>query len=200
MIRFRVDALTGHYGSPGSVSSMAHHVTKPFAPPSTVKGFIESMCGKPRDTLDGEYAYAYLGCEGRGSKLRTSHVWLSGAPGLSYAENKKYRNEHQRPTHVDFLYRPSYVVCVRGECADLVRRAYKQGVPRTGVLSLGTSDDGVIDVRDVGEEEVPWIVKGKTYLLTTRTTDTELFEMKGTWERFSLEKALNVPEGAWFPL
>lgn len=218
MIGLQVTALMGHYGRPGSVKALSQDPTLPFAPPSTIKGFIESMTGRQRDELQGEFAYAYLGEQGKASILRTSHVWMSGSvrrlPKKErhletaefvelYEHDRQKKYEHRRPTFVDSWYVPRYAICVRGSAEGLVRKALIEGALRSGVLSLGTSDDMVTSIVErMPEDEVPWIVPGQIFRLTARTEANQHrpFQVNGTWKSYGLCSSTDVPEEAWAPL
>ena len=78
MIALRVDAVSGHYRVPGQVGQGAVAATFPIAPLSTVRGFIESLCGEGFQTFQGRLAYGWLRHpEVMGRMYRTAHVWAS---------------------------------------------------------------------------------------------------------------------------
>ena len=65
-----VDVISGHYTIPGPTAAGAGGLvaTFPIAPPSTIRGFLESLCGLNfGDFNDLAFSYGYRAApEGRG--------------------------------------------------------------------------------------------------------------------------------------
>ena len=82
-ITLYVDAISGHYTVPGPTAAGAGGLvaTFPIAPPSTIRGFLESLCGLSGGQFhDLQFTYGYRAApEGRGQLLRTAAVWASKA-------------------------------------------------------------------------------------------------------------------------
>lgn len=168
MISLRVETMTGHYRVPGNVDNMGNAPTFPIAPPSTIRGFIESLCGKERGWFTGKVAYGWLGRDGEGvfeplasgSLLRKAHVWSSS--GMKGPGKTKY-GQVTRPIHVHTMFDLHYRILIDAdeEQEQVIRAALRGEVDRYGVLSLGESDDVVSWMaEDVSDTPVRWVVSG----------------------------------------
>lgn len=157
-----VDATTGHYTIPGPTASGAGGLVAsfPIAPPSTVRGFLESLCGLSGGQFaDTKFSYGYRASpEGRGQLLRKASVWASKA--MEKIDGKwvpKQLGETLRPLHFDTLFGMKYWIRVEGAETALIHRALLGEVERKigGPLYLGESSDLVTSVRetDVIENE-----------------------------------------------
>ena len=96
-----VEAVTGHWGMPGQVPQGATAASYPYAPPSTIQGFLESLVGAPRGAFKGRFAYGLLREPGgHGFMDRRVHVWAS-------QEGTK-RKETIRLNHIEVWYDVAY--------------------------------------------------------------------------------------------
>lgn len=160
MICLRVHATSGHYRVPGQVKQGSTGTSFPICPVSTMRGFLESLCGQKSGSFEGEFAYGWAERpEGVGDMLRKVHVWASGGLGSV--------GQTTRVIKVDTMFNLSYVVCVQGPWEERVRQALQGNVERFGVLYLGESFDIVTFIQEVPEPppEVEWVVPGTTVLL-----------------------------------
>lgn len=173
MISLYVETTTGHYRVPGNVSNLCEAPVFPIAPPSTVRGFIESLCGRERGWFEGEVAYGWLEEPlGQGTLLRTNHAWSSSGAVSKTNPHGNKTGSMTRPIHVSKVFRPRYHICIRAseEQEAVIREALKGNVPRSGVLSLGESDDMVSWMREVNmDAPTKWVVEGGDMPLTTHT-------------------------------
>ena len=198
MLLLAVDTFTGHYGRPGAVKQGQTHTTLPFPPPSTIRGFLESLGGMNRGELKGEFAYAVKSAPwGAGTILRRDHVWTSGMPNDPWSKNRK--GENYRVTGVRMHFLPSYYVAYKGSQEDVLRSAVAGKVKRSGVLSLGTGDNAVTALSEVSfptSREALWIVRGDEFRLTVHTTETA-HRMEGRWASFALCPSTTLPSAGW---
>lgn len=159
-----VDAVSGHYTIPGPSASGSGGLmpSYPIAPPSTIRGFLESLCGKSRGTFAKvEFTYGYRKePEGRGNLLRKCAVWSSSGHDGS--------GEGFRPLHYDTLVGVSYWIEVVGMDAEL-QDALQGKVERNegGPLYLGESFDLVTSVREVlsVDSGATKVVPGRTLVM-----------------------------------
>lgn len=81
MLVIDVEATSGHYRVPGNVAMGGVQGTFPIAPPSTIKGFLESLCDSTNAMpADIRIAYGWKGKpKGKGLLYRTAFVWASTA-------------------------------------------------------------------------------------------------------------------------
>lgn len=146
MITLAVDVITGHYTIPGPTMSGAGGLvpTYPIAPPSTVRGFLRSFCGKEEDH-PVSFTYGYRAAPGgRGQLLRKASVWASKQASVV--------GEVTRPLHFDTFLDLRYWITVETDF-DLLRSALEGTVPRYGPLFLGESYDLVTSVREIARVE-----------------------------------------------
>jgi CRISPR-associated Cas5-like protein len=139
-----VDAITGHYTVPGPTVSGGLVATFPIAPPSTIRGFLESLCGlSGGQFVNMAFTYGYRAApEGRGRLLRKASVWASKGEGVE-------GDPPQRPLHFDTFWGMKYWITVTGPEVALIVRALDGDVERKigGPLYLGESSDIVTSVR-----------------------------------------------------
>lgn len=161
MLTIRVEAVSGHYRVPGNVEQSGIAPTFAVAPPSTVRGFLESLCGSTCGSFEGEFAYGWLrDPQGYGLLHRRVQVWASGG--------MKPRLERNRTINVEMLFDVAYAVAVRGPWADRVRAALEGDVERFGVLYLGESTDLVTWIAPLNGDAsngVRWVVPGTSLRL-----------------------------------
>lgn len=168
MISLAVRATSGHYRVPGQVEQGSVQSTFPIAPPSCIRGFLESMCGTPQGSFRGAFAYGYLRPpEGHGLLVRRAHVYSSS--GIK-GEARGALAETIRVVKVDTLFDLSYRVDVRGSWEARVRAALAGDVARFGVLSLGESTD-LVTWLDECPSDTPaqWVVPGSRMALPVRS-------------------------------
>jgi len=185
MIHLSVHALRGHYGYPGRVPTMGLRQTAPVPFPTTVKGFLESMCGDPPGCFSGKFAYGQLHEPGgRGKVTQYDHtINTSGKP-------------QPKPSHWEVLVGVAYQVVVDGDYEDRIRASLGGEVSRFGVLSLGTSDDEVWEIQEA-QEPARWVVPGKKYPLIIRA-GTSYKERTPKYRKFDLTDFQEVvPDSAW---
>lgn len=157
MIGLKVEAVTGHYGVPGQVSIGGTKTSYPTCPPSTWRGFLESLCGASFGSFKGRFAVGRAAPpSGVGMLYRRAQVWGS-------SPNK---NEINRPFHVQVYTDPSYVVMIDGPWEQKVRDALDGKVDRFGTLYLGESEDQVHWIQEIEKpSDVQWLVPGQSMLL-----------------------------------
>jgi len=158
-----VEAVTGHYGVPGQVGQGGVKDSCPTAPPPTIQGFIESLCGESHQSFRGKFAYGRLHePSGVGLMLRQAHVWGS---------NKPMDNEIIRTIHVVTYLDPAYCILVEGPWEEKIRSALAGEVKRYGVLYLGESEDLVHWIAEVPQPpgHVEWLVPGQTMTLPVKS-------------------------------
>ena len=167
-----VDVISGHYTIPGPTAAGAGGLvaTFPIAPPSTIRGFLESLCGLNfGDFNDLSFSYGYRATpEGRGQLLRRASVWASTPPHQT--------GEVVRPLKFDTFFGLQYWIRVEGAIAvEIVQKALRGNMPRElgGPLFLGESGDLVSSVRELGyiepAEGACEVVAGKTVALPWRS-------------------------------
>jgi CRISPR-associated Cas5-like protein len=155
MLALRVDAVTGHYAPPGVVTTLGVAVSYPIAPPSTVRGFVESMCAQGCGTFRGHIAYGWRhrpDTEGR--ICRHIHVCVSGDVPNAV-----------RPVLVETLFDPSYIVLVDApEWEAKIRESLAGTLDRYGTLYLGESSDQVTWTEELTDSEdwahTEWVTPG----------------------------------------
>lgn len=197
MIRVSVHAVSGHYRVPGAVEVGGLARSFPVAPPSTVRGFVESLCGLAPGRSEGtRIAYGQLSPPvGQGAVLRLDHVWSSsGAKG----KTKGAKGEATRPVRHETWVGVAYQVAIDGPVEPLVHQALAGEVSRYGVLSLGESDD---QVWWIAAEVRParWVVPGQEMALI-EVADRGYDRISPVWGQFALSRpAQHVPDDAWLP-
>jgi hypothetical protein len=145
---------------------MAQVPSFPVAPPSTVVGFLGSLCGQfPKDMHKAvgasEFAYGWLRRPaGRGIVMFKDHVNASFQGPLKEAMarlTKKKNGESTRPVLREIFYDMDYRIVVRGPYAERVQQALEHD-ERRGILYLGGSTDIVhtVDAECDGSSE--WVV------------------------------------------
>lgn len=179
MITLRVEAVTGHYRVPGNVSVLGHAPSFRIAPFSTVRGFIESLCGQERGWFTGKVAYGWAEVPTmQGTLLRKASAWSSSTlyDKKALAEGKiQLWGETPRPIHVPTLFHPKYLVVIDAspEQEAMIRKALAGDVEREGVLCLGESDDFVSNLEVVPDNTEPaqWVSEGSTLPLIVKSGD-----------------------------
>lgn len=176
MLSLRVETMTGHYRVPGNVDTMGNAPTFPIAPPSTIRGFIESLCGKERGWFTGKVAYGWLVGESgdfgpviSGSLTRKAHVWSSS--GRKGPGKTRY-GQVVRPIRVHTMFDLHYRILIDAdeEQERVIRAALRGEVDRYGVLSLGESDDVVSWMaEDPSDTPVKWVVGGLLMPLSVKS-------------------------------
>jgi len=167
MISLIVYLMSGHYRKPGNSSTMGKITSYPVAPPSTVVGFIESLCGMESGTFRGSFGYGWVKRPAaRGFLLRKDHAWSSaGDPGKDnlFPTNSEVLRPVSREMFYDFALR----VIVRGPFVKRIQEALRGSVKRYGVLCLGESDNAVSWLQE-GQEAAEWVVPGSRMLLPVK--------------------------------
>ena len=197
-----VNASTGTYRVPGVVETLETARCFETVPPSTVAGFLESLCGREfGDFARSGSRVAYGETRkpaGSGKILRKDAVVTNPQGGFDEAIGNK---NSQRPIFHETLYDLEYRMDIEGPYADLVTKAVKGEIPRKGVLCLGESDDLVDSVRVVEEPiETNWVVsvtrgEGQVWLPVRvwRFRD----KVRPNYGTFKRVKSLTPPETAW---
>lgn len=201
MLSLSVHAVSLHAGRPLPPDQGATLTTTDFPPPSTVKGFIESLTGKERGWFRGRVAVGLLKDPGgRGTVLKKGTYW-SNARGVG-PDGKPISSDHQSTSRVvnwDFLLDVAYRIVIDGspEQEEVLRQSLRGEIARYGILSLGTSED---EVYMLNEKEAParWLVEGQQHPLTV-TTGHGFSDRNPVYKTFDLlgEPIVDVPEGAW---
>ncbi len=188
MLYLQVEADSGHYRVPGNVKNLQVQQTFPFLPPSTAKGFVESLCGVySSDASKTRYALGrVLEPWGRGQPLRKAQVWSGG-------------EENIRPVKVDTFFGVSYQIGIDGALEPLVLKSLKGEVVRTGVLYLGESDNLVYWLSE-GKRAAEWLVPGTKWMLPIKT-EKGYKTVRPTYRNFDLSsKLVEAPSEAWLTL
>lgn len=194
MITLRVDVVSGHYRVPGQVGQGQTASTYPIAPPSTVVGFLESLCGVESGTLVGDTQVA-MGFvrrpQGHGILLRKDHSWASG--GIKPTTGGKAENI--RAALHETLFFISYRIAVRGPFVERIRAAMAGDVDRYGVLSLGESEDAVDWIcEEDGRAE--WLVPGSAFTLPVKA-GRGYKTINPVFQNFDFIESDTPPEMAW---
>lgn len=198
-IDLKVHVPTGHYTQPGVMGVMGVVRTYPMAPPSTMTGFVESLCGKPVGAFkatESEMAYGWA-LDGRPKGFATLLQRMHVVANQTDAFAKEHKiTEGVRPYHRECLFYMIYRVTVKGPFAELIRKALVGDVERTGVLSLGDSDD-MVDWISESVEPAEWLIPGQTMALPICTPGTYA-NVQAIRGRFDLSASMvNVPDTAW---
>lgn len=196
-IDLKVTAVTGHYTQPGSQETMGLARSYPIAPPSTMAGFVESLCGAPLGAFRSSgstLAYGWASRPtGHAILLQRMHTLASQPDPVS---GKSKMTESTRPYHRECLVNMTYRITVRGPFADRIRRALDGDVDRTGVLSLGDSDD-MVDWITESTEPAEWLVPGTSLRLPTRVPRNYAC-IQAEKQSFDLTPlSEDVPDTAW---
>ncbi len=198
MISVQVHAVTGHYRKPGKVDVMQIAQSYPICSPSTMAGFVESMCGEQRGVFrasSSELAYGWVKRpSGHGLLVRREQA-IANQPQGSLIKSLG-STEGWRPVKRECWFDMEYRLTVRGVFEDKMWLAMLGQVVRTGVLSLGDSDDAVnwIAATDVATE---WLVPGQSFSLPLRVP-TSWSDLQSVQQQFTMTKpASEVPESAW---
>lgn len=208
-IRHTARAVSGHYGIPTPVTNMQTKHSFSLAPPSTIRGYIESLMGLSRGEFEGEIAFGVMAPPvGFGKVLRMNTAWGNAEgkpdPALGLDANgkpKKTKGESnatlRRPYYWDIYYGMSYQIAVRGPLTERLAAALRGEVERYGILSLGTSEDEVYEVTEEAEE-ARWVVPGKMFVLPV-VSGEGWNKREPLMGRFSLtvDKKVDIPEEAW---
>ncbi len=167
MISVLVRVTSGHYRMPGQVEQGGTQTSAPIAPPSCIRGFLESLVGERSGSFRGSFAYGYAEPpRGHGFLLRRAHVLRSyskvkGEPTGSGIEGIRTVSVE---TYLDLSYR----ILVRGDWETRVLAALAGDVERFGVLSLGESQDLVVWIEKVPiETPARWVIPGTMMTLIT---------------------------------
>lgn len=196
MIRLLVETVSGHFRVPGQVigSPLGEAATFPIAPPSQIRGAIESLCGRDFETFEGEFAYGrFAPPEGFGILTRRAQVWSTSGDKSEKKGRVGTGGEVIRAIRVPTYFNLSFCIAVRGPWEDLVRAAVRGDVARQGVLSIGESGDFVSWLaEDDSDRPVQWVVPGRRMLLTTRA-GRGYSNMTATYGRFDFGS-----EPAWY--
>lgn len=199
MIHLIVQAVTGHYTQPGAMFTMGVARTYPIAPPSTMVGFLESLCGLPVGAFRASgsklaYGWANGGRpKGFATLLQRMHVMAN--PTDNQMKALKCR-EGQRPFHRECHFDMAYRVSVSGSFENLIRKSLVGEAKRAGVVSLGDSDD-MIDWIEESSASAEWLVPGTSLFLpimSPRNT-ANVQAVRGTFDFTSL--TVDVPDKAW---
>lgn len=208
MVSLDVEVITGHYRSSGSVESMGLAKTYPIAPPSTIIGFLDSLCGSGNKSYFREginkLAYGYLRAPlGIGTIVRLDSVWAkvkaAELVGLTPADAKmlKASSEKYRPTKRETLWGLKYRIVVEGDLEDRIRQYLAGDDQGTGGLWLGESNNMVLSVvESVETTPVRWISPDPRGTLRMPTWVPHGFANRNsTMERFRFSEATEEPTG-----
>ena len=149
----RVTAVSGHYGIPGPTTpGVGEMLTYPIAPPSTIRGFLESFCGKPYGTFkDIDFAYGYCSQPGGfGLLFQKRSVWSSSGvkiPSATAKSGLKNTKETKRPIRVATYFDMDYWIEIQG-LDEVLEQALAGTIEREegGPLFLGESSDLVSSI------------------------------------------------------
>lgn len=205
MIGLAFEMRTGHFSYPGYTENMAPVGTAPVPHPSNVRGMLENICALPPQTLEGEFAYGEVRPPGgSGLLLRRAHVEVSGL-GDAY-KAARYRDEPIktgamgsaiRVQKLETLLELRYRVYYRGPLEARLRAGLNGEHETWGVLSLGTSDNTVLDLHEA-TGPARWVVPGedlRLILKSKRGYDT----LDPTYQTYALSPLSELPEAAWIP-
>ncbi len=193
----RVDVVSGHYRVPGQGGQGVTAASFELAPPTTVMGFLESLCGEESGSFGPENQVA-IGLvnpnQGHGFLARKDHNWNSGGIKPKSGGAGEDIRMVLRETHF-FL---SYRISVRGPYAEKIRKALNGEVDRYGVLSLGESGD-VVDWLCEETGDANWLVPGTQVVLPVKT-GRGYGTMDTVYRSFDFTDAGEPPEAAWLNL
>lgn len=169
----------------------------PICPPSTMAGCIESMCGEQRGSFQAsgsKLAYGWVRRPlGHGFLIRREQTIANSLEPILKAMNSK---EGWRPVKRECWFDMIFRVVVTGAFEDQVRKALVGDVARTGVLSLGDSDDAINWISET-EAETEWLVPGDNFALPLRVPTT-CRNIQAVYQTFGMTKpVVEIPETAW---
>lgn len=174
MISLFVEAHTGTYLMPGDVAAFCEAASFPIAPPSTLRGFIESLAGQERGWFQGEVAYGWAPNEDGSYEPLGSGTMLQQATQGSAGFRKEFGSWFSfRPIHKPLILRPRYRVLIKASEAQetQIRKGMEGEADRYGILCLGKSDDVVNRLEEVPEDAPAlWLTDGNALRLTVGTT------------------------------
>lgn len=183
-----IELAQAHWNiQPGRVPTLGIRTTSKMPSPTTVRGFLESMCGDS-GVFQGELAYALVkGPIGQGNLLRVSNVINSVG-------------EATRPVWWETLFGIQLRIAVRGPYVERAILGMKGELDRYGVLTLGTSYDAVVGVWENDTIPAQWVVPGMAFpLIVDRTFGFQ--NQNPTYKMFDLSESLAAPpENAWMDL
>lgn len=196
MLRLEVEAVSGHYRIPGAIENNAVAQTFPIAPPSTIKGFLESLAGDPIGSFSGKFGYGQI------SKPLGFGVLPHKASYASSSDSGEVRRFIKKV--VFYGIRLSIAVDSPAIESKIVK-ALKifPPVPSLGqecqqnVLYLGESEDLVNWIWLGKETPTEWIVPGTRMALPYLT----VWGYKNLCPKYQMwdftQKEVAVPESAW---
>lgn len=180
MIRLDVKALSAHWSLPGAYEALTVRESTEHPSPSTIPGFLESLCGDLFGTFQGEFAYGQVRPPlGHGKILRSDHL-----------------GNKSRPTYWEIFFDVHYQIAVRGPYERSIREALEGRRTRFGILTLGTSDDEVYHLTE-SHREADWIVPGHNFPLIV-FAPSGYADRTTVFGRFDCERSDDVPEQGWF--
>lgn len=211
MILLQVDMSADYHGLPHVAAAGGVAISTPMAPPSTIVGFLESMCGKRSGWFLGTKSSVAYGLKSKpklsGTILRTTYTEPRAPktdksdskdqpdpeekpdPSVKKATSKKV--EVTRPVARVVNFYTSYLIAVVGEAEKEVRLALDGKVKRYGVLSLGESDNMVNLVTEVpNATNALWLERyqGNGGMLLTKVAKQLLGGNNSTIDKFILSK------------
>jgi CRISPR-associated Cas5-like protein len=209
MINLEIRCVSGHYRIPTTVPNMGRTASFPVAPPSTIKGFLESLMGEVGAMEGNRFAYGLAsGPTGKGFLLRRDTVWTSGVkvrvPKRKNGEavlngdgSPKMVQRHPpkgRPTTRETMFHLVYRVTVEGDVEDRVRDALHNATG--GGTYLGESDNPIWWI-DESDPMAKWVVPGTAMALPLKSGYGfgKVSPVYRGWD-FS-DESREIPDGAW---
>jgi len=198
MISLIVYLMSGHYRKPGTVGNMGHVASYPVAPPSTIIGFLESLCGMESGTFKGSFSYGWVKRPAAmGVILRKDHVWSSSGDSNQGKNPYPTDSEVLRPVLREMMFDFVLNIMVQGPSEERIRAALRGEVTRYGVLSLGESDNVVSWLQEGQEDAVEWVIPGNRMLLPIKS-GRGYDVVNPVYKSFNYSKpCLEPPETAW---
>lgn len=188
MIAGLVYTSTGHFRIPGPSATLGVNAAFSLPPPSTFRGFLQSMIGR-YDELDGQFAYGI-----------TKHGSLSSSilqKTIAYSSSMK--NGGSRPVIKPIMYGQYYKFLFEGPDEERFKAFLEGRAKRSGALYLGESYNLCRVVSsDTNLEEVDWVCPdedGSLRLITKafRGWDTSHLAEYGTFSLRSVDSSNNIP-------
>lgn len=192
MIFLEVKTTSGHYGQSAIPDTFSIKQSFKVPPPSTIRGFIESLCGMELNTFKGKLSYGIVAPpKGKGNILKLGTYWSN-----EMFEGKNENTAGQRPVVWETYFDCSYIIGVQdSEFEPLIQSSLNGQTKRFGILSLGTSDDEVYFIKITETPFCRWVRNGNEIVMQIESPNPDPVEsfkqrfLKS--KKFSIDKSEN---------
>lgn len=163
MLEFSVHVVSGNYFLPGQVGQGWTAHSCPWAPPSTIRGFLEALARVNRDRWKGQFSYGIeQKPQGKGVHARQRQMLASRSIGVIMNGKGSKNYFDMRACMEETLYDIVYAIRVKSKYENEIKDTLDGKNEYMGCLSLGTSDNLVnwVDYREAKKDTL-WVTKGK---------------------------------------